>query len=90
MGLMMYTVRFPGGAPPSEEAFRRELAELAGSLAALEGYDASGETAVVTTMMQPVLGPYALKLLLERGGQYVSRIDGRWRGEGGRPFSAAA
>jgi hypothetical protein len=77
MGLMTYTVRFPGGLPPTEEEFRRELAALAGSLAALEEYEVRGDTAVVTTMMQPVLGPYAIKLLVERGGQYVSSIDGQ-------------
>ena len=70
MGLMTYKVRFPNGAPPTEEEFRRELA-------ALEEYEVRGDKAVVTTMMQPVLGPYAIKLLLERGGQYVSSIDGQ-------------
>lgn len=77
MGLMVYKVRFPGGAPPSEKEFRRELAALVGSISALDEYVVEGETATITTMMQPVLGPYALKLLLDRGGQYVDVLEGR-------------
>lgn len=77
MGVMIYAVRFSGGAPPSEEEFRRELTALVGSIAALESYEVKGDTATVATMMQPVLGPYALKLLLDRGGEHVDPFDGR-------------
>ncbi len=79
MGLMAYAVRFPGGAPPPEEEFRRALKELVGSLSALESYEVEGDTARIMTMMQPVLGPYAVKLLLGRGGEYVDPFDGQPR-----------
>jgi len=79
MGLMAYAVRFPGGAPPPEDVFRRELSALTGSLSALESYEVEGDTARVMTMMQPVLGPYALKLLLDRGGEHVDPFDGEPR-----------
>jgi hypothetical protein len=76
MGLMVYAVRFPGGAPPPEDEFRRELAKVVGSIAGLDGYEVEGDRATVATTVGPVLGPYALKLLLDRGGQAVDPLDG--------------
>jgi hypothetical protein len=72
MGLLLIQVRFRGRAPPLEEEFKRELAALAGSIDGLDDYAVDGELATITMEPRPVLTAYALRLLLDRGGDYVT------------------
>jgi hypothetical protein len=70
MGLFMIRARFDG-PPPSEEAFRRELAALAGDIHALDGVHIDGNLLEVTTMFDGKTYPYACKLILRLGGQLL-------------------
>jgi hypothetical protein len=72
MGLFVYRVRFDS-APPSEVALRAQLTQQAGSAYAdaLDDFDLKGNIVEITAALNPVTGPYAVKILLDLGGAYL-------------------
>lgn len=75
MGLFAFCIRFDSVVPP-EAVLRAELLRQAGSAAGLDGFEVTGNTVLVTTTLDPVTLPYALKILLDLGGVNVDIVTG--------------
>ena len=70
MGLFVHHIRFDS-SPPSEEALRGELIRQTGSAYGLDGFALEGNVVEIAVMLEPVTGPYAVKILLGWGGVYL-------------------
>jgi hypothetical protein len=73
MGLFLIRAKFEG-EPPTEQTFRAELLRELGDISGLEGFDVDGKLVEVRTMMDATTYPYAIKVLLRLGGNYVDAL----------------
>jgi hypothetical protein len=78
MGLFAFRIRFDS-APPSEAVLRAELLRQAGSITGLDAFEIKNNTVEITTDLNPVTRPYALKIPLDLGGVYVDFATGEPR-----------
>lgn len=76
MGLFISRVRF-AAAPPSEAAVRAALVQQVGSSDGLDEFEIRDNVVQVTTALDPVTQPYAIKILLDAGGVHIDFATGR-------------
>jgi hypothetical protein len=67
MGLFLLRFSFDS-PPPSEQELRAELARQIGTLDGLDSVAIDGGLVELTTLLEPVTAPYAVKVLLDFGG----------------------
>ena len=78
MGLFAFRIRFDAEVP-SEAILRAELVRQAGSVTGLDSFEIEDNIVQVTTTLDPVTRPYAIKVLLDLGGIYVDFATGEPR-----------
>ncbi len=78
MGLFAFRIRFDS-ALPSEAMLRAELLRQAGSATGLDGFAIKNNIVEITTDLNPVTRPYAIKILLDLGGVYLDFATGEPR-----------
>jgi hypothetical protein len=78
MGLFAFRIRFDS-VVPSEAVLRAELLCQVGSAAGLDSFEVRDNIVQITTTLDPVTQPYAIKVLLDLGGIYVDFPTGEAR-----------
>ncbi len=78
MGLFAFRIRFES-EPPSEAVLRAELVRQAGSAIGLDSFEVENNVVEITTDLNPVTRPYAIKILLDLGGAYLDFATGEPR-----------
>jgi hypothetical protein len=78
MGLFVICIRFDS-VVPSEALLRSELLRQAGSAMGLDSFEIKDNIVQITTTLDPVTRPYAIKALMELGGVHVDFATGEPR-----------
>jgi hypothetical protein len=70
MGLFVIRMRFDS-VVPSESVLRSELLRQAGAERGLDSFEIRDNIVQITTTLDPVTRPYAIKVLVDLGGVYL-------------------
>lgn len=75
MGLIYIRMRFQN-LPPTEDVFREKLERQVGSSSGLDSFTVKGNVLEITLSLDAVIEAYALKILLDLGGEHDDPLGG--------------